>query len=86
MYIYIYRCVYITRLSVYNKADSRQHRHRHQIRELVIRKNSKESRAYIKMIQRLGMRRAYKSWDEKGVFAFDIDAELGFRNASLAPR
>lgn len=79
--IYIYVC--ITQSSAHNKADSRQHLDKHQKRDFVMRKNQKESRAYIKLIQRLETRRLYKSWDEEGIFDLvKIDAELDFRNAS----
>ena len=80
-YIYIYIC--ITQSSVYNKADSRQHGYENQKCELVMRKDSIESRAYIYLIQVLQKQRVHKSWDEKGIFDLvKIDAGLGFRNAS----
>ena len=64
-------------MSAYNKADSRQHRYKYQKPKLIMRKNSIESKAYVKLIQPLERRKVYKSWDEKGIFALvEIDAEL----------
>ena len=48
-----------------------------------MRENPIESRAYVKLIQRLETRRVCKSWDEKGVFDLvKIDAEPQDKNRS----